>query len=113
MEDLLTEDDIRAQGVEHALMVMRRAFFWNSNRIMCCTGRKFCVTEKGFMGMVPPGTREGDLLVVLYGLHTPFAVRPVEESDRVRIVGEAYVHGMMDGQAFGQLVGEVRMFEVE
>jgi hypothetical protein len=113
MENVLTETEVKAQGREAAMMVMRQVFLWNSNRIMCCTGRRFCVTEKGFMAMVPPGTREGDLLVVLYGLNTPFVVRGVEGSERVRIVGEAYVHGMMDGEAFGQLVGEVRMFEVE
>ncbi|KAK4163290.1 heterokaryon incompatibility protein-domain-containing protein [Cladorrhinum sp. PSN259] len=113
MEDLLSENDIKAQGQEPVPMLLRQVSFWNSNRIMCSTGRKFCVTKKGFMGMVPPGTREGDLLVILYGLYTPFVVRPVEGSERVRIVGEAYVHGMMDGEALSQLVGEVRMFEVE
>lgn len=95
---------------------------WNGNRMMCSTGRRFCVTQNGYMAIVPPGSQEGDLVCILQGMNTPFVLReskkegkrlvvdvvvdgegggdeePVERR-RVQLVGEAYVHGMMDGEA--------------
>ncbi|KAK4169692.1 heterokaryon incompatibility protein-domain-containing protein [Cladorrhinum sp. PSN259] len=77
----------------------RQALLWNSTRVMCCTGRAFCVTRSGYMALVPPGTVAGDLVCVLYGLNTPFILRRCAEGGSVNLVGEAYVHGMMDGEA--------------
>ena len=74
---------------------------WNSTRSNCCTGRRFCITGRGYLAMVPPGTEKGDSLVILYGFHTPFGLRkvPSEGPKRFVMVGEAYVHGVMDGEA--------------
>jgi hypothetical protein len=38
------------------------------------TNRVFCVTEKGYMGLVPYQVRGNDLIVVLFGGHTPFVL---------------------------------------
>jgi len=35
---------------------------------------------------------------VLYGVETPFVLRPVEGAKHT-IVGDCYLHGMMDGEA--------------
>ncbi|KAF2838262.1 hypothetical protein M501DRAFT_993110 [Patellaria atrata CBS 101060] len=37
--------------------------------------RKFAVTERGLMGLVPPGTREGDSIWILLGAQAPFILR--------------------------------------
>ena len=43
--------------------------------VLCAVERKFCVTRKGYMGMVPQGSRHGDLVAIILGAKTP--VRPV------------------------------------
>lgn len=82
---------------------MRSIMLWNSTRIMCCTGRVFAVTRTGYMAMVPPGAVVGDAVCLLYGLDTPFILRtlPINDhgEDMASLVGEAYVHGVMDGEA--------------
>lgn len=75
----------------------------------CALGRRMCVTEKGFVGMVPPLTlerdkdekREGDVVFLVRGAEVPFVLRPVGEVKGrkiFRLVGEAYIHGVMDGE---------------
>ena len=61
-----------------------------------CVRRKFFRTAKGYYGLGPSITREGDLLCVLLGGATPFILRP--SGDHYNLVGESYVHGLMDGE---------------
>ena len=69
--------------------------------------RMLCITRNGYIGMVPKKTEIGDVVVVLNGAQVPFVLRPalsvvdgwVEGS--YQLVGECYVHGVMDGEAFG------------
>jgi hypothetical protein len=53
--------------------------------------------------MVPAGTREGDLVCVLYGVGVPLVTRAMKEREDRRqeyeLVGECYIHGIMDGEA--------------
>lgn len=81
------------QEVRHAL---RRAV----------RNRRLCVTEKGYLGLVPRQAGIGDRVCVLVGCHVPFVVR--EEADgpeeRFRLVGECYVHGVMDGEVMEEEV---------
>jgi hypothetical protein len=83
----------------------RLALEWNSCRSSAATGRAVAVTKGGLVAMVPPLTKVGDMACLLYGLNTPFVLRPralLDDSDSdgsgcpVRIVGEAYLHGIMD-----------------
>lgn len=92
-------DEIKAAG--QMQQAFRETLLWNSTRSSCCTGRRFCVTGRGYLAMVPPGAEEGDSLVILYGLYTPFVLRRVsgDGPKRFVMVGEAYMHGMMDGEA--------------
>ena len=67
--------------------------------------RVFCVTEKDYIGLVPYRARVNDLIVVLFGGHTPFVLRErevpgsAETGRRWQLIGECYVHGFMDGEA--------------
>ncbi|KAI0197289.1 heterokaryon incompatibility protein-domain-containing protein [Xylaria flabelliformis] len=71
--------------------------------------RRLCVTKNGYMGLVPPLTHVGDLVSIFFGGDAPFLVRPetnpvVAEKIgvlRCRLVGECYMHGMMDGEMVG------------
>jgi hypothetical protein len=81
--------------------------FWsNKQQIIISFGAgtipcNFGVTRNGLMAMVPTGTQEDDIVAVLYGGRTPFILRPrLENNGEYHLVGPAYVHGFMDGEAF-------------
>ncbi|KAL5330658.1 hypothetical protein ACEPPN_000177 [Leptodophora sp. 'Broadleaf-Isolate-01'] len=67
--------------------------------------RRFMLTEKGYMGWVPDNiygrpedqTRIGDLVAVIFGCSTPIVIR--KDRTNFKVVGEAYVQGLMDGEA--------------
>ncbi|KAH6672254.1 heterokaryon incompatibility protein-domain-containing protein, partial [Halenospora varia] len=65
------------------------------------TARQFAVTEKKYMALVPLGTREGDWIAVFCGAATPHVLRPKHDTlDQFEVFGDAYVHGLMDGEVF-------------
>jgi hypothetical protein len=61
--------------------------------------RTFFVTEKGYMGLGPFTMEEGDLVYALAGGQVPFILRPILLAGGFSLVGESYVHGIMDGEA--------------
>lgn len=66
--------------------------------------RTFFETENGYLGTGPPGLREGDVVMVLAGARMPYAVQRISSQGhipRVRLRGELYVHGIMDGELVG------------
>ena len=69
--------------------------------------RKFFRTKKGFIGLGPRSMRQGDLVCILYGGRVPFILR--KEGNHYRLVGESYVHGIMEGEAVTK-DNEVREF---
>ncbi|RYP53097.1 hypothetical protein DL768_001874 [Monosporascus sp. mg162] len=63
-------------------------------------GWKFVVTERECVGIVPPAARQGDVVSVIDGGMVPFLLREVEGSGgSFSLVGECYVHGLMNGEA--------------
>ena len=58
--------------------------------------RKFFTTIKGFIGLGPRSVRPGDSVCIFSGGRVPFVLR--RDGDHHRLVGESYVHGLMDGQ---------------
>ena len=92
--------------------VLPGQFAWRAiSRALC--GRCFVSIDDVYMGLAPPTAREGDIVVVLYGGNVPYIMRRAEDKDYMlrdeisggdalkawQFVGEAYVHGLMDGQA--------------
>ncbi|KAI1078188.1 heterokaryon incompatibility protein-domain-containing protein [Whalleya microplaca] len=61
--------------------------------------RKFAVTRKGHFAMVPPTTKLGDTICVLFGGETPYILRDTGVPYEYTFVGEAYVYRMMNGEA--------------
>ena len=66
-----------------------------------CNGRRFFITSKGYIGIGPAALRQHDLVCVLFGGVTPFIVK--KDEDFYRFIGEAYVHGLMNGEAIEEL----------
>jgi hypothetical protein len=60
--------------------------------------RMLMTTKKGYVGFVPKRSRAGDLVFVLMGSDVPLVLRRCEEG-MYRLVGECYVHGIMEGEA--------------
>lgn len=62
-------------------------------------GRRPLLAAGGYLGIGPSETQPGDVVFVLLGADVPFIMRRGSyESDRMQIVGEAYLHGVMDGE---------------
>lgn len=59
--------------------------------------RKYFVSKEGYLGLGPGATTPEDLIVILFGLDMPFILRPAGDG-RYRIIGESYLHGIMDGE---------------
>ncbi|KAJ4346348.1 uncharacterized protein N0V89_010277 [Didymosphaeria variabile] len=59
--------------------------------------RRVMGTRDGRVGLAPKHARQGDVVAVLTGGRVPFILRP--EEHHYTIVGDAYVHGIMDGEA--------------
>lgn len=62
------------------------------------TGRRLFRTEKGYLGMGTISVEPGDQVWVLKGADIPLILRPAKDG-RYRLLGEAYVHGIMRGEA--------------
>lgn len=62
------------------------------------TWRRAFRTEGGYVGLAPRFADVGDKIAILKGGRVAYALRPV--STRWRLLGDAYVHGVMRGEAF-------------
>lgn len=65
--------------------------------------QSFFITKLGYIGIGPPQTQPGDQIWVFHGGNVPFMMRKFanQEGDdsQLTLVGDAYVHGIMDGEA--------------
>lgn len=61
--------------------------------------RRLMVTEDGVVGMAPCRAKPGDVVAILYGCSIPLVLRQGSSEGRWKVIGEAYVHGHMNGEA--------------
>ena len=66
---------------------------------MVCQGRTFLFTERGRYGLGPMIASPGDLCCVLFGATVPFILRKTDREGHYKLIGEAYIHGIMRGEA--------------
>jgi len=59
--------------------------------------RRLVLTENGYLGLTAEHAQPEDWVVILMGGQVPFVLRQVDA--QYVLVGEAYIHGMMDGEA--------------
>lgn len=62
-------------------------------------GRRPFQTSSGLIGIGPDYMYPGDCVYVLANVPVPFLLRPTTSLGVFQVVGEAFVHGMMDGEA--------------
>jgi Heterokaryon incompatibility protein (HET) len=73
-----------------------------------CEGRAMFTTKEGYSGLAPRAARQGDKICVILGCHSPLCLRP-STLNRFQVVGECYVHGLMDKEAlYGKLPTQYR-----
>ena len=69
-----------------------------------CTRRLFKTGHHGFLGLAPEKTNKEDLICILFGCSVPVVLRrhssPKTLENYYEFIGECYVHGLMEGEAF-------------
>lgn len=88
---------IMSDGVQTAFDLLGAAKFCGEIDAKA-RGRKPFVTKKGHLGLELDHVEPGDAVAVLIGYQVPFVLRK-SVGGRYKIVGEAYVDGIMDGEA--------------
>ncbi|PSN59516.1 hypothetical protein BS50DRAFT_565416 [Corynespora cassiicola Philippines] len=86
------------------LKYLRRveSVIWRRRIVRIETGS---LQSKYLYGLAPEGTREGDMVCILAACSVPTVLRKIEAEDQkpgakvFQLIGEAYVHGRMDGEA--------------
>ncbi|KAK2736938.1 heterokaryon incompatibility protein [Colletotrichum kahawae] len=84
--------------------------------------RQFFISAGGFIGLGPPDIKVGDKICVFAGGKMPFIVRGMEDETQggdtpetgthVRLLGDAYVHGLMYGQGVRRVEQGIEQLEV-
>ncbi|MDI1492327.1 MAG: hypothetical protein OHK93_003540 [Ramalina farinacea] len=76
--------------------------------MMNMTYRRFAITDTGYMCLVPECSEIGDEVAIFRGFRVPYTIRPQSdfttdsegmEQVSAQLVGDTYMHGMMDGEA--------------
>jgi hypothetical protein len=83
------------------------ASLFNHHVGLGCKCKVFFVTMSGYMGVAPASIRQGDAIVLVSGLQTPLVVRPVGGGTTYKLLGPAYVLGMMEGELWPQAQREL------
>jgi hypothetical protein len=63
--------------------------------------RALITTKTGYLGLAPKAVRPGDIIAILLGCKCPVVLRPFCNG-MFRVVGECYIHGLMDGEILSQ-----------
>jgi hypothetical protein len=63
--------------------------------------RRFIRTTEDHIGLSPESVDVGDMVCIVQGARTPLIIRKVEGygQNDYRLIGDAYIHGMMHGEA--------------
>jgi hypothetical protein len=73
--------------------------------------RRLIVTQKKYLGLAPEHVTPGDVVTILMGAQLPIILRGVDS--HYVLIGEAYVHGIMDGEAAPKEESEVHAVSSE
>ncbi len=72
--------------------------------VTCIFGRKLAISAKGYLGLASSLAQPGDAICILLGCSVPVILRPIhgnvlDNAARLTLVGECYVHGIMNGES--------------
>ncbi|KAE8448051.1 hypothetical protein EG329_009816 [Mollisiaceae sp. DMI_Dod_QoI] len=72
-----------------------------NNVASACSNRAFFTTLDGRIGLGPSNLESGDTVCIFCNTFSPFIIRPAD-SGHNKLIGEAYVHGLMYGEIFDE-----------
>ncbi|EPE33782.1 hypothetical protein GLAREA_06795 [Glarea lozoyensis ATCC 20868] len=75
---------------------------WKLSMLYAITLRKLFISDEGWLGLAPMNSVPGDRIALLEGGRVPFILRPTGNENQFEMVGDAYVHGIMDGEAWDE-----------
>ena len=90
--------------IEASLATLENA--WEAGRFEALVKRRsmlnrvFFGLQEGFFGWAPRYATASDIIVIFSGAPVPFLLRPTPTPGHFRILGECWVHGLMDGKRF-------------
>jgi hypothetical protein len=73
--------------------------------------KRLCRSSKGYLGWVNHGTVAGDLVCIFHGAQVFYILRP-QSRDSYKLVGECYLHGIMDGEVMELMEHEDQIFNI-
>lgn len=88
---------IRAMPFELVFRLQRRLFLYDSTSGFCFAGRQFSVANEHLLRRVPINERPGGEVFVLDGCCYPLVLRM--KVSEYELLGDAYVHSFMRGEA--------------
>ena len=72
------------------------------------TNRTLLITEQGYLGIGPKETKIGDTIAAMVGGDVLYVLRENAHGEEIKrqfqLVGEAYIHGLMDGEVWSEMV---------
>lgn len=87
----------------------KKVLDYNNSVVSRCVKRSFITTKTGYFGLAPQNTKVGDLVCIVYSAEVAYILRkPEPEAGDIpgTFVGEAYVHGIMQGEYLDTARGE-------
>ena len=82
-----------------------------------CMRRLIKTRDHHFLGLAPMKAKPGDLICILYGCSVPVVLRsfssPETHDQYYEFIGECYVHGLMEAEAFDIQAAEKKLKEQE
>jgi hypothetical protein len=96
-----------AKGVDNVLPLPARLFYRRARPVV--RDRVFFnllnADNSASPGLGPQDTQSGDIVCILFGCSVPVVLREFEEEGNhyFKLIGECYIHGLMDGEAFDHL----------
>jgi hypothetical protein len=85
-------------GMLRKYLTRMRNVTWNRRFFTATTTRP---ADQSLFGLGPPGTDVGDFVCIFFGCSVPVIVREFEGG--MKLIGEAYVYGKMEGEAIADL----------
>jgi hypothetical protein len=94
---------------ERIEMIKRKDAFIAAAKTIIQSRRLF-LTDGNYLGIGAQSAQIGDQVWIVSGPSTPFVLRPMQNG-RYKLIGEAYVHGIMRGEAVA--AGKIRFCDIE
>lgn len=76
-----------------------RAFAFDHSFGLTGLGRKLFLTNQGRVGIGPACMTTTDMIIIAYGGETPYVLRSVPDTQEYLLLGDCYIHDLMDGTA--------------